>query len=380
MKLSCTRENLHQGLAITSRVSGKNINLPILSNVLLKADKGGLKLVSTNLDLTVTCNIRGKIEQPGEYTVPSKLFFDYVNLLPNEKVDIDLLDDTLSVACGNAKTKIKGITAQEFPVVPPVEGEVSYSVKVSDFQEALSQVLFSAATNESQEVLTGVFLKFHDEKSGAKTLTLAALNGYRLSEKVVKLAGGSDKQESVLVPQRTLAELARVISVFKDDVEASGTIDIEFSDNQIVFKYGSVEVSGRTIEGEYPDYRSIIPDNKQTEVTINRSEFIQAIKTASLFARTGLFDVGVELDPEAGTMELNGADSTRGENTVTIKGSLTGNKNSLVLNFRYLLDGMNAMKSEDVTMRVVDAMTACVFVPEAGPEEKFQYIVMPIRQ
>jgi len=301
-------------------------------------------------------------------------------LLPNEKVDIDLLDDTLSIACGNAKTKIKGIIASEFPVVPPVEGDVSYSVPVTEFQDALSQVLFSAATSESQPVLTGVLMSFHDEVSGAGTLTLAALNGYRLSEKIFKISGGSGEQRKVIVPQRTLAELARVIGVLKDDVEASTTVEIQFSRNQIVLKYGAVEISGRTVEGDYPDYRSIIPENKVTEVTVNRSEFIQAIKTASLFARTGLFDVGIVLDPEQGTLELKGADSTRGENTVVMNATLSGNKNSLTLNFRYLLDGMNAMKSENVTMRVVDSMTACVFVPEAGPGERYQYIVMPIRQ
>lgn len=380
MKLSCTRENLYQGLAITSHISTKNVNLPILNNVLIRVDAGGLKLISTNLEIAITCHFRGKVEQQGEYTVPSKLIFDYVSLLPNERVDIDLLDETLSIACGNSKTKIKGIAASEFPLVPPVKGGVQFSVSVNDLRQALSRTLFATATNESRPELAGVYLAFnHGDKNQGK-LVLAATDSYRLAETVIKLSGGSKEEKEVIVPQRTLSELNRIFSIFKDDVEAPSAVEIDLSDNQIVFKYGPVELTSRTIEGNYPDYKQIIPETTQTTAVVDRSEFVQAIKTASLFSKTGLFDINLTVNPKDGQIELSASDSNRGENSVVLKGEIQGKENAATLNYRYLLDGVNALGTTKVTLQMIDASNPAILKPEDLPDEEYQYIIMPIRK
>lgn len=380
VKLSCTRENLYQGLAITSRVSTKNVNLPILNNVLLRADGGGLKLISTNLEIAITCHIRGKVEQQGEFTVPSKLFFDYVNLLPNDRVDIDLLDGSLSVSCAKSKTKINGIPAAEFPLVPPVTGSVNYSVSVSELQKSLGQVLFATATNESRPELSGVLLSFHDESEGEGKLVLAATDSYRLAESVMTISGGSKEKKKIIIPQRTLSELVRIFSVFKDDAEAPPNVEIDLSDNQIVFKYGSVELTSRIIEGNYPDYRQIIPSSTKTELIVNRSELSQSVKTASLFSKTGLFDVELILDSSSSQLTLSATDSTRGENQIVIDGAITGEQNRITLNYRYLLDGINAISSTNILIKVIDDANPCILNPEDMPDESYQYIIMPIRQ
>ncbi len=379
MKLSCTRENLYRGLAITSHVGTKNVNLPILNNVLLRADDGGLKLISTNLEIAITCNVRGKIEQQGEYTVPSKLFFDYVSLLPNERVDVDLYDDALAVSCGTSKTKIKGIPASEFPLVPPVTGGQKYSILVDDLKSALSQVLFATATNESRPELSGVFVSFGHEAAGKGGVVLAATDSYRLAEVIVKLKVPTEARRDVIVPQRTLSELSRIISVFKEDVEAPDALEVEVADSQIVFRFGTVELTSRTIEGKYPDYRQIIPTTATTEITLERSALAQAVKTVSLFSKTGLFDVAVTIDSAANTMELSANDATRGENTAVLTGEVRGNANKITLNYRYLLDGLNAMGGEKVVLKVIDASNPCVVSPVIGAD-KYQYVVMPIRQ
>jgi DNA polymerase-3 subunit beta len=379
VKLSCTRENLYRGLAIVSHVGTKNVNLPILGNVLLRADGSGLKLISTNLEIAITCNVRGKIEQQGEYTVPSKLFFDYVSLLPNERVDVDLYDDSLAVSCGRSKTKIKGISASEFPLVPPVTGGQKYSVSVGDLKLALSQVLFATATNESRPELSGVFISFGHEAAGKTGAVLAATDSYRLAEAIVKLKAPSEARRDVIVPQRTLAELNRIISVSKEDVEAPDSIEVEVVDSQIVFRFGGVEITSRTIEGKYPDYRQIIPTMASTEVTIERSALSQAVKTVSLFSKTGLFDVAVTIDPKTNSMELSANDASRGENTVVLTGEVKGNQNKITLNYRYLLDGLNAIGGEKVMIKVIDASNPCVVTPVSG-SDKYQYIIMPIRQ
>ena len=150
MKVSCTQENLTRGLAITSHVSTKNVNLPILDHVLVRSDAGGVQLISTNLEIAVTCSVRGKVEQEGEYTVPSKLFYDFVNLLPNDRVDLNLVDEGLSVSCGKTKTKVRGAVAGEFPLVPPAGEGIVYRVNAQALGRALSQVLFFRRNERSE--------------------------------------------------------------------------------------------------------------------------------------------------------------------------------------------------------------------------------------
>jgi len=373
MKLSCTKENLCQGLSITSHISTKNVNLPILNNVLLKADQGGLKLISTNLEIALTCSVRGKLEQQGEYTVPSKLFYEFVSLLPDEVVNIDLHDAGLFVSCAKAKTTINGISPAEFPLIPPVEGEVKFEVKVNELRKALAQTLFATAMNEARPELTGVYMKFKDGK-----LTLAATDSYRLSEVRVK-ASLRDQEYEVIVPQRTLSELNRVFSVFKDDVEASESVTIELANNQIVFRYASVELISRTIEGMYPDYTQIIPEKHETKVIVGRRDLIQAIKSVSLFAKQGLYDIKMSAKPD-GTLTLFAQDATRGKNDVDLKCDIEGQENTMALNYRYVLDGLNAMNSDKVEIRMIDSSSPFVLAPHEDEADKFVYIVMPIRQ
>jgi DNA polymerase-3 subunit beta len=377
VKLSCTRENLYQGLSITSHTGGKNANLPILNNILLRADIGGLKLTATNLELTITCTIRGKVDQPGEYTLPAKLFVDYVSLLPNERVDLDLLDHALSVTCDKTKTKINGLPANEFPLIPPVTGGVRFVVPASAFDAALGNVLFAVATNEARQALTGVFMHFDGLND---QVVLAATDSYRLAEKIIPLAERVEGERKTIVPSRTLAELRRILSVLRDNADAPENVDIELTESQIVFRYGTVELSSRTVEGVYPDYRQIIPKSASTEITVDKGAFAQAIKRTSLFSKAGLFDVKLEINPVDKNITLSAADVGRGENTVSIEGDVTGIASAAVLNFRYLLDGVNAMLSDRVVLKFIDAMNPCVVVPENRPGDKYLYIVMPIRQ
>ncbi|MFA5945790.1 MAG: DNA polymerase III subunit beta [Patescibacteria group bacterium] len=377
MKLSCTRENLHQGLSIVSHISGKSVNLPILNNVLFRADISGLKLTATNLDMTVTCSVRSKVDQPGEYTVPAKLIADYVSLLPDERVDLDLLDTSLSVVCGSSKTKINGLAPSEFPLVPQVTGGVKFIVPVAPFDSALGQTLFSVSTSEARQVLTGAYLEFNGDK---KMLTIAATDSYRLGERQIALTGDIMGERKVVVPSRTLAELRRIIGVLRDAVEIPETLEIEITDNQVAFRYGSVELSSRTIDGVYPDYRQIIPKTSMTEIIVNKTLFSQAVRRASLFSKAGLFDVKLEVKAGTNEVVLSATDAGRGEHTVAVEGEVTGTDNAVTLNYRYLLDGISAMNSDKVIVKFIDATNPCLVVPNEKPDEKYLYIVMPIRQ
>lgn len=377
MKLSCTRENLYQGLTVTSHLMNKAVNLPVLQNVLLKAEGGVIRFTATNLEIAVSCSVRGKVDVAGEYTVPSKLFYDYVALLPNETVEVDNKNDGLHVRCGNNKTRINGLSASEFPLIPTIEASRVFHIPAEDFRRALNQVLFAVATNEARPELTGVAMKF--TLDGGGQIILAATDSYRLAERTVALAKVPTSESNIIIPAKALMEVARVLSVFKDEVDAEKEVIMKLSDNQVVFNYGSVELISRIIEGNYPDYRQIIPKHFETTACVDKDDFCKAVKAASLFSKTGLFDVTLEIEPDQKQILIKAVDNNRGENQAVCGGDIKGGKNTVTVNYRYLLDGLNAIESEKVVFEMIDAANPCLLTPQ-GDKKDYQYIVMPIKQ
>jgi DNA polymerase-3 subunit beta len=316
--------------------------------------------------------VRGKVDEEGEITVPAKLFYDYISLLKEEKIDIFSDDNVLKIEAGENKTKINGLSSSEFPLVPSVSIEKTFFVPINNFQTALSQTVFAASNNESRPELSGLLLRFKENK-----LIMAATDSYRLTEKIVNLPVAVNNETSVIIPARTIIEAHRIFSIFKDLPDSPSEIQISLSENQIVFTFGSVELISRVIEGNFPDYQQIIPKNFQTEARISREDLINAIKTASLFSRSGLFDVLLSFDPN-GVIKASSADATRGENTAFTKAEVSGAENFVTLNFRYLLDGLQSITDETVLFQMIDGSNPCVIKPSS--QEGQLYIIMPIRQ
>jgi len=385
MKFSCTQENLHQGLAIVSHIASKNINLPILSNVLIKCDNGVLRFMTTNLEIAIDCVVRGKIEDAGEFTVPSKLFADYVALLPKERVDVNLEGNSLSIACGSYKTTLHGVAASEFPLIPTIDRKHRIAVRVADLKKAIGQVLFAVAPNESRPEISGVLMKFVPGGAEGLKVVMAGTDSYRLAEKMLPAGGdsgaGLSEPISVIVPARTVAELIRILGIFKDEASGPADIEIFIGDNQILFAYNGTEIISRTIEGKYPDYRQLIPERFETEVVLEKEELLRAVKTTSLFSRTGLNDVHFAFKSEH-PIHVNSRNAQTGEHAVDLEGVVTGKDNEVTVNFRYFIDGVSNIESEAVTMQMIDGMSPCVLRPvtegQHGPD--YLYIVMPIRQ
>ena len=376
MKFSCTRDNLQRALSLTSHVANKNANLPILDNVLIRAQEGALRLTTTNLEIAISCTLRGKIEEKGEFTIPSKLFFDYVNLLPNEKIDLEFSEDAVSLSCASDKTKIKGLPAAEFPLVPSVTIERSFDIPVEIFRQAINRVLFAVTNNEARPELTGIFMKFFPREG---KIVLAATDSYRLAESTISFSKKEEEEISVIIPARTMVEVSRVLSIAKDDIEIPTVVTTHLSQNQIVFLCGNTELISRTIEGTYPDYTQIIPTNFQTQTTIDRDDLMKAVKAASLFSKQHLFDVVLGIHPSTHEIVIKALDVNRGENTTSCSVDCSGPENIMTLNYRYLLDGLNACGGEKVCLQMIDASNPCLIKP-VGHEGEYQYILMPIRQ
>lgn len=367
MKLICTQENFNRGLEIVSRVASKNVTLPILNNVLLKAEKGTLKLITTNLELGITCLVRSKVEKEGSFTVRARIINDLVSLLGNEKINLEVVGDSLELQAANNRTKIKGLSAEEFPLIPEIPKKNGYSCQAKDFRLALAEIIFAVAVDESRPEISGVFMGFKDNK-----LTLASTDSYRLAEKTIKLEKGQGGEKSIIVPVRTLQELLRILT------EETSEIEIYFTENQILFCWDEVNLVSRLIEGQYPDYQQIIPKDSKTKAIIRTEEFIKLIKGTSLFCKPGINDLSLSFEPSSGKIILSAVNNQLGENVSEADAKLTGEPNKIVFNYRYLLDGLINMKAAEVSLEIVNDNNPGLLKPVG--EETYLYIIMPIKQ
>ena len=386
MKITTIQENFKFGLFTVSHITGKNINLPILNNVLIKTEKTGIKLITTNLEVGIISTIRGKVEKEGSFTVDAKIISDYIGLLPNKKVSIEQKESNLLINCENYKTKIKGQSAEEYPLIPEVDKKIYYSAQVNEFKQALSQVIFAVSISESRLELSGVLFSFANN-----SLTMAATDSYRLAEKKINVKTNSEEDKNIIVPAKTLQELIRILSGGPEAGEVgSETMEIKFylSENQILFTHGSTELVSRLIEGQYPDYKQIIPANIKTNIEINRAELIRAVKVASLFSKTGINDINLDFPAGKNQAVISSVSGQTGENITELDAHVQGDDNGMVINHRYLLDGLNNINSEMVKIKVIDSNTPCILKPLSSAEatadkeknEDYLYIIMPIKQ
>ena len=359
---------------MVSHVAGKNVNLPILNNVMIEARGGKIKLTTTNLEIGVSSVVRGKIEDEGVFTVDAKILTDYINLLPNQRVDLSLEGARLVVACDDYKTKINGQSAEDFPLVPSVERTNTCTIKAEEFKKALGQVSFAAAAGETRLELSGVLFSFTD-----KELVLAATDSYRLAEKHLKnvvLAGGLANKKFI-VPVKTLQEVARILGSTKDS-EGGDELEIFFGENQILFIYGSTELVSRLIEGSYPDYQQIIPAVNKTKAVVRVEELQRAVKASALFSKTGINDVSMDFPKNKNKMIVSSASGQAGENLAEVGAKISGEDNFAVLNYRYLLDGLTNIGEPSIVVSMVDGNTPCIVKPEL--DDSYLYIIMPIKQ
>jgi DNA polymerase III subunit beta len=375
MKVTSLQENLKSGLFITSHIAGKNINLPILNNVLIEAKEGNIKLITTDLEIGITCTIRGKIEKEGVFTVDSKIISDFIALLPNKKIELERKDNSLLVKSENYNTIVRGQAADEYPLIPKVEKKEVYKAEINEFKKALSQVIFAVASSETRAELTGVLFHFSDSK-----LILAATDSYRLAEKEIKINSNAKEEKKVIIPAKTLQELIRIISAIRNENLAEENTEIEFclTDNQVLFSLGNTELISRLIEGQYPDYRQIIPNKSETTAAISREELVRAVKAAALFSKSGINDINLDFPLGKNKIIISSASSQAGENITDLDAVVNGKDNGIVVNYRYLLDGINNIDGDNIKINIIDGNTPCVIKGEK--DESYVYIIMPIKQ
>ena len=378
MQLTILQKNLHQGLNIISHIAEKNLSIPILNNILIKAKDNIITLAATNLEIGITKQIRGKIIKEGTTTVDAKILSDYITLLPNEKIDIQLVNkQDLKINCEKYNTVIKGQNSEDFPVIPQIDKKISLTLSVSDLKVALNQLLFAINPTDSRLELTGILFDIND-----KNINLVSTDSFRLAKKEINFHLYSGTIDSnglkIIVPLKTMQELARIINFPNDELtEDSDQIQMHIADNQILFVYQGVEMVSRLIEGHYPDYIQVIPTNCKTEISIDRGELLRAIKMASIFsANSNAVDLTINTDQQQVTVEA--VSGQIGSHQAKLSAKINGQDNSIRLNYRYLLDCLNVLSANQISFKIIDDISACkITLP--GSEE-YQYIVVPLRK
>ena len=379
MKFICTQENLNKALNIIGKIINRNATLPILNNILIETDKGRIKLSSTNLEMGINCWIGGKISEEGKITVPTRLFGSFVANLPNQNIKINQAGESLKLSCDNYKTEIKGISADDFPLIPEIEANLEIKMKSLPFKEALTQVLPSVSVSESRPEITGVLMDFSRLEKGE--LVLAATDSYRLAEKVVKLDGKNKEEinfpndkKSLIVPRNTAQELSRIL-----DGGDSGELKIVLSEIQILFDCGNINLISRLIEGQYPDYQQIIPTEFKNKVTVDSEEFQKAIKISSLFADLQTNSVFLKTDGGAKTLEIKAEAGEVGKNISKIPAQINGEETEIVFNHHYLVDGLNSIKAKEVIIKTNGGSSPAVLSAADDKNKDFLYLIMPVR-
>ena len=374
MKVSCLQENLAKGLSIVGRAVASRSTLPVLSNVMLATDNGRLKLSATNLELGINCWVGAKVEDEGATTVPARLLTDFVNSLPPEQIDMELSvrTQTLNARCARFEANIKGIDAQEFPIIPTQEdGESAIRLEPEDLRHMIDQVVFAAATDESRPILTGVLARFDGER-----LTMAAADGFRLSVRSASLGQTVDQPIEVIVPARALGELARISADQEEWVE----VIITPARNQILFHMQDVDLVSQLIEGKFPDYRQIIPSSHTSRTVLDTSGFLKAARVSHLFARDSANIVRVEIDPgnelTPGHITLAATSAELGDNVGQLDAMVEGNAVEIAFNAKYLIEVLSVVDTAQVALETTSPSSPGVL--RLIGDEDFIHVIMPM--
>jgi DNA polymerase III subunit beta len=381
MKVSCLQDNLAKGLSLVSRAVATRSTLPVLANILLSTDGSRLKLSATNLEISINCWLGAQVAQEGATTIPARLLADFVNSLPAERIDLELITrtQTLNLKCGRYEANIKGIDAQEFPLILVPEENTHTQIAADVLRQMIDQVAFAAATDESRPVLTGVLAELAPHK-----LTLAAADSYRLSVRSIVLEGGAQPSTKVIIPARSLQELGRISGEAEKPVEML----IAPSRNQVFFRLPGAGAAGQydvdlvsqLIEGSFPPYEQIIPTTYNTRTTVNTADFLKAVRMAFIFARDAANIVRVQIVPSGnmgpGRIIITATSAEHGDNVSELDATVEGSAMEIAFNARYLIDALSVIDTAQVALETRDPQAPGVIRPVGGGD--FVHVIMPM--
>lgn len=362
MKITVNQKNLKKALNLVEKVVSKNTPLPILNNILLKTENGRLKVSATNLEIGINYIIGAKIEEVGQIAVPARIISDFIGNIVDDKVSLTTKNNILSINSERYKTQILGFDAKDFPIIPKIKSKPLAIIPTKLLRNSLITVLDSVAVSETRPELAGVLIDFNNDK-----IVFAATDSFRLTEKSVDFK--NIHKQSFIIPRNTVVELIRIAG------ELEGDLSFNTSDNQISFSNNDFEMVSRVIDGNYPDYKKIIPEKFISRVLVNKDELDKTIRIAGLFS-TNISDI--KINCLENKMAILAKNSDKGEIETLIEASLKNQPFEVSLNFHYLLDGLKILDTEKVVMEFTGQGSPLVIRPNDDRKDVV-YLIMPLR-
>lgn len=365
MEIEVLQENLVKALSNVGRVTSSKTGLPILANILLRTDGKQLLIAGTNLEIASTQYIGAKITTPGSITIPAKIITDYIQNLPKDKITLKVKNNSLHISCGSYKSTINGTSDEEFPELPGIDevNSVRYTLSTLDFKNTVQQTMITASSDSTRPILTGVYWHVSD-----KNLILAATDSYRLAEKELMTVS---TDIAAIVPVSTLQEVLRSLPDDTDEIE------ILFDEIQVRFRFADSEITSKLIDGNFPDYRQLIPQTSETNIEVAKADFARIVKIAALFAKDSGGAITLTVDEETKRLTVNSIASEVGENSSVLDLKTCTGSGSVTLNARYILEMLGAMSTNDISVGFSNSIAPCVFRPISN--ESYTHIIMPIK-
>lgn len=374
MNIVCLKENLKKNLDNALRIIKYNSTLPILNNFLLSTDKGMLKISSTDLEIGFTSLISSKIIKDGSITVPAQLLSQFVNNLPNKNINLEVINSKLNLTCDNINASINGLNAEDFPIIPKVKNDSVLIIKSKILKESLESVINSSATSNNRMEISSIYIRFSPDQ-----IKFIATDSFRLAHKTLfishkdlkeKIKMNFEKLKNIILPLRTAGEILRILG------DQDGDVRVVIDQNQILFDFNNINLISRLIEGNYPDYEAIIPKSFETQCFINKNDLEEAIKLAGCFS-SKLNDVKIKTNSEKSQLLVSSSNSDYGNHEAIINSEVKGKNIDIVFNWRYVLDGLKNINSDELVLEFNSDQRPAVIKPVNNSD--FFYILMPIR-
>lgn len=366
MKFTVRPSALAAALSLVSRATSPKSTLPVLGNVLLSVKDGQLSLFTTNLEIALTHWLPVEQAKDGALTVPVKLLAEYVALVRGDEIRAELTaGNTLQLDGLGSKTEIKGISADEFPLLPEIDEQSSFQVPGSLLLEAISQTAFACAVTDTRPVLSGVLFDV-----GIDTVKVVATDSYRLAKKTIPLLG-KGKEASFIVPARTIGELGRILPRYEESVT------VHVAKNQVLFELSSLKLVSRLIEGQFPPYDQIIPASSTTKAKIVVEELLTATRRSSLFVRESVNSVRFSFQPGKNQVELSAVSESLGGETAQVVAEVEGEEVEIAFNAQYIIDALANMGAQEITLELQSSERPGVLKPVDSDD--YIHVVMPLK-
>jgi DNA polymerase-3 subunit beta len=362
MKVTCSRDDLVARLGIVSRAVSARTTVLVLGGILLRAENGELHLAATDMELSLRTSFEANVEGEGAVVVPGRLLVELARLLPDEDVQIEhrAEEGVVRIECGNASYRLHTHNVEDFPRLPDVEAIGTFSVDRDALLDTVARVSRSASRDESRPVLTGILARFEGGK-----LVMAATDSYRLSVKETPLEGGAPELEAI-IPARALTELSRI---------AGNAVGLELGvhENQVVFVADGVTLTTRRIEGQFPNYKQLIPEEYEHTVTLPRAEVLDVVRRVAVMAQR---NSPLRLRFAEGELTVSAQTQDVGEARELMPAGFTGEPLEIGFNADFLREGFESVSSDEVEVRLISSLRPAVI---QGDADDFTYLVMPIR-